>query len=134
MTEAPQEPPEYIIGDSIELSIFLRHKKNVVRVVAVFAPRTEPDTKIVFQGVPQPVRREGNDQISQVEFETRTVFADWVHDEYVCTNLTAYYPPTRMTPRNRGEGLGIPEDLRFKIVGEPWETPEVVGWLWGRQP
>lgn len=131
LTEAPQEPPEYILGDSIELSIFLRHKKNVVRVVAVFAPRTEPDTKIVFEGVPQLVRREDDDQISEVEFGTETVAADWVHDEYLCTHLTAYYPPTSMTPRNRGEGLGIPEDLRFKIVAEPWETPEVRGWHWG---
>jgi hypothetical protein len=134
MTEIPQELPEYILGDTVELSIFLRHKKNVESVEAVFAPHTKPGTQIVFEGVPQLVRREGDDQISQVEFGTMTVTADWVQDEYLCTYLTAYYLPTRTTPSARAERLGIPEDLRFKVVAEPWETPEVAGWQWGRQP
>jgi hypothetical protein len=57
LTEAPQEPPEYILGDTIELCIYMRHRKNIERVEAVFAPRTEPDTKIAFEGVPQLVRQ-----------------------------------------------------------------------------
>ena len=135
MTEAPQEIPKYILGDTIVLCIYLRHRKNIERVEAVFAPHTEtePDAPIVFEGTPQPWRREGDDRISRVEFYAE-VPADWVHDEYLCTHLTAYYPPTSMTPRNRGEGLGIPEDLRFKIVAEPRETPAVEGWHWGSQP
>jgi hypothetical protein len=133
LAESPQEPPEYILGDSIELSIFLRHKKNVVKVEAVFTPRADPDKRIVFEDVPQLVRREGDYQISQVEFDAE-VTADWVPDEYLCAYLAAYYPPTESTPSNRGERLGIPEDLRFKVVAEPWEEPEVVGWQWGSEP
>ena len=135
MTEAPQEIPKYILGDTIELGIYLRHRKNIERVEAVFAPRTEPepDALVVFEGTPQPWRREGDDRISRVEFYAE-VTVDWVHDEYVCTSLVAYYPPTRATPESRGDRLGIPEELRFKIVAEPLERPAVEGWHWGSQP
>jgi hypothetical protein len=135
LTEAPQEIPKYILGDTIELCIYLRHRKNIERVEAVFAPRTEtePDAPIVFEGTPQPWRREGDDRISRVEFYAE-VAADWVHDDYVCSSLVAYYPATRATSQNRGDQLGIPEDLRFKIVAEPRETPAVEGWHWGSQP
>ena len=136
MTEAPQEIPKYILGDTIELCIYLRHRKNIERVEAVFAPHTEtePDAPIVFEGTPQPWRREGYDRISRVEFNAEVVTADWVYDEYVCTSLVAYYPATRATNENRGERLGIPEELRFTIVAEPMETPAVEGWDWGNQP
>jgi len=135
LTEAPQEIPKYILGDTIELGIYLRHRKNIERVEAVFAPRTEPepDALVVFEGTPQPWRREGDDRISRVEFYAE-VTVDWVHDEYVCTSLVAYYPPTRATPESRGDRLGIPEELRFKIVAEPLERPAVEGWHWGSQP
>ena len=134
MTEAPLEPPKYILGDSIALYIYLRHRKNIERVEAVFAPRTETNTPILFEGTPQPWRREDDDRISRVEFNAEVVTADWVYDEYVCTTLVAYYPATRATPENRGERLGIPDDLRFKIVAEPVETPAVEGWDWENQP
>jgi hypothetical protein len=131
LAEAPLEPPKYILGDTIELCIYLRHRKNIERVEAVFAPRTETDAPIFFEGTTQPWRREGDDQISRVQFYNK-VTAELVYDEYVCTSLIAYYPPSRMTPENRGEPLGIPDDLRFKIVAEPFETPAVEGWDWGR--
>jgi hypothetical protein len=49
--------------------------------------------------------------------------------EYRCTYLYAYYPTSEGQPQ-RGANLSVPQGLRFRIVEEPTDPPEVSDWSW----
>ena len=128
MAEA-HEMPEYIPGDHVELRIHLRHKHNVVAVEAGFAHETSSDVTFARRNTPELERREGDEKVSAVRFAPMRVTTQSPLGEYRCTYLYAYYPTSEGQPQ-RGANLSVPQGLRFRIVEEPTDPPEVSDWSW----
>jgi pyruvate/2-oxoglutarate dehydrogenase complex dihydrolipoamide acyltransferase (E2) component len=128
MAEAP-EVPEYIPGDLIELRLYLRHKHNVVAVEAGFAHETRSDISFTRRNAPELERHEGEEKVSVVHFAPMRVSPDSPLGEYRCTYVLAYYPTSEGQPQ-RGANLSVPQGLRFRIVEEPTDPPEVSDWSW----
>jgi hypothetical protein len=128
MAEA-YEMPEYIPGDHVELRIHLRHKHNVVAVEAGFAHETSSDVTFARRNAPELERREGDEKVSAVRFAPMRVTTQSPLGEYRCTYLYAYYPTSEGQPQ-RGANLSVPQGLRFRIVEEPTDPPEVSDWSW----
>ena len=123
------EIPEYIPGDHVELHIHLRHKHNVVAVEAGFAHETSSNVTFNRRSAPQLERREGDDKVSEVRFAPMRVSPESPLGEYRCTYVYAYYP-TNEGSSQRGANLSVPQGLRFRIIEEPTDPPEVVDWGW----
>jgi hypothetical protein len=128
MAEA-HEVPEYIAGDHVELRLYVRHKHNVVAVEAGFAYETRSDITFTRRNAPELERREGDDKVSVVHFAPMRVSPDSPLGEYRCTYLYVYYPTSEGQPQ-RGANLSVPQGLRFRIVEEPTDPPEVFDWSW----
>ena len=128
MAEA-QEVPEYIPGDHVELRLYLRHKHNLVAVEAGFAHETSSDISFTRSNAPELQRHEGEEKISVVRFAPMRVSPDSPLGEYRCTYVLAYYPTSEGQPQ-RGANLSVPQGLRFRIVKEPTDPPEVSDWSW----
>jgi hypothetical protein len=123
------EIPEYIHGDHVELRIYLRHKHNLVAVEAGFAHETSSDVTFTRRNEPELERREGDEKVSVVRFAPMRVSTQSPLGEYRCTYLHAYYPTSEGQPQ-RGANLSVPQGLRFRIVEEPTDPPEVTNWSW----
>jgi pyruvate/2-oxoglutarate dehydrogenase complex dihydrolipoamide acyltransferase (E2) component len=128
MAEA-HEVPEYIPGDHVELLLYLRHKHNVVAVEAGFAHETSSDISFTRRSEPELERHEGNEKVSVVRFAPVRVSPNSPLGEYRCTYVFAYYLTSQGQPQ-RGANLSVPQGLRFKIVEEPTDPPEVSDWSW----
>ena len=128
MAEA-YEVPEYIPGDYVELYLYLRHKHNVVAVEAGFAHQTSSDISFTRRNEPELERHEGAEKVSVVHFAPVRVSPNSPLGEYRCTYVIAYYPTSEGQPQ-RGANLSVPQGLRFKIVEEPTDPPEVSDWSW----
>ena len=128
MAEA-HEVPEYIPGDHLELRLYLRHKHNLVAVEAGFAHETRSDISFTRSNAPELQRREGEEKVSIVRFAPMRVSPDSPLGEYRCTYVVAYYP-TSEGQSQRGANLSVPQGLRFRIVEEPTDPPEVSDWSW----
>src|ERR687894_2497949 len=128
MAEA-HEVPEYIPGDHLELRLYLRHKHNLVAVEAGFAHETSSDISFTRSNAPELQRREGEEKVSIVRFAPMRVSPDSPLGEYRCTYVVAYYPTSEGQPQ-RGANLSVPQGLRFRIVKEPTDPPEVSDWSW----
>jgi pyruvate/2-oxoglutarate dehydrogenase complex dihydrolipoamide acyltransferase (E2) component len=128
MAEA-HEVPEYIPGDHVELRLYLRHKHNLVAVEAGFAHETRSDISFTRSNAPELQRHEGEEKISVVRFAPMRVSPDSPLGEYRCTYVVAYYPTSEGQPQ-RGANLSVPQGLRFRIVEEPTDPPEVSDWSW----
>jgi hypothetical protein len=128
MAEA-HETPEYIPGDHVELRIYLRHRHNLVAVEAGFAHETSSDVTFTRRNAPELERREGDEKVSVVRFAPMRVSTQSPLGEYRCTYLHAYYPTSEGQPQ-RGANLSVPQGLRFRIVQEPTDPPEVSDWSW----
>ena len=128
MAEA-HEVPEYIPGDHVELRLYLRHKHNVVAVEAGFAHETTSDISFTRSNAPELQRHEGEEKVSVVRFAPMRVSPDSPLGEYRCTYVIAYYPTSEGQPQ-RGANLSVPQGLRFRIVEEPTDPPEVSDWSW----
>ena len=131
MTEA-HEVPEYIPGDHVELRLYLRHKHNVVAVEAGFAHQTSSDISFTRRNAPELERYEGEEKVSVVRFAPMRVSPDSPLGEYRCTYVVAYYPTSEGQPQ-RGANLSVAQGLRFRIVEEPTDPPEVSDWSWVQQ-
>src|SRR5918999_166999 len=128
MAEA-HEVPEYIPGDHVELRLYLRHKHNLVAVEAGFAHETSSDVSFTRRNAPELERYEGDEKVSVVRFAPMRVSPDSPLGEYRCTYVLAYYPTSEGQPQ-RGANLSVPQGLRFRIVEEPTDPPEVSDWSW----
>jgi pyruvate/2-oxoglutarate dehydrogenase complex dihydrolipoamide acyltransferase (E2) component len=128
MAEA-HEVPEYIPGDHVELRLYLRHKHNLVAVEAGFAHESSSDISFTRSNAPELQRREGEEKVSVVRFAPMRVSPDSPLGEYRCTYVVAYYPTSEGQPQ-RGANLSVPQGLRFRIVEEPTDPPEVSDWSW----
>src|SRR5215203_4687585 len=128
MAEA-HEVPEYIPGDHVELRLYLQHKHNVVAVEAGFAHETSSDVTFTRRSEPELERHEGNEKVSVVPFAPVRVSPASPLGEYRCTYVFAYYPTSEGQPQ-RGANLSVPQGLRFRIVEEPTDPPEVSDWSW----
>jgi hypothetical protein len=64
-----------------------------------------------------------------VRFAPMRVSPDSPLGEYRCTYVIAYYPTSEGQPQ-RGANLSVPQGLRFRIVKEPTDPPEVSDWSW----
>ena len=124
-----REMPEYIPGDYVELHIYLRHKHNVVAVEAGFAYESSSDITFTRRNAPELERHEDDYKISIVRFTPMRVTPDSPLGEYRCTYVYAYYPTSEGQPQ-RGANLSVPQDLRFRIIEEPTDPPEVTDWEW----
>ena len=131
MAEA-HEVPEYIPGDHVELRLYLRHKHNVVAVEAGFAHERSSDVAFTRRNAPELERYEGDEKISVVHFAPMRVSPDSPLGEYRCTYVLAYYPTSEGQPQ-RGANLSVPHGLRFRIVDEPTDPPQVSDWSWVEQ-
>jgi pyruvate/2-oxoglutarate dehydrogenase complex dihydrolipoamide acyltransferase (E2) component len=129
MAEA-HEVPEYIPGDHVELRLYLQHQHNVVAVEAGFAHETSSDITFTRRSEPELERHEGNEKVSVVRFAPVRVAPASPLGEYRCTYVFAYYPTSEGQPQ-RGANLSVPQGLRFRIVEEPTDPPEVSDWSWG---
>src|ERR687885_797617 len=123
------EIPDYIPGDHVELRLYLRHKHNVVAVEAGFAHETSSDISFTRRNAPELERYEGDEKASVVRFAPMRVSPDSPLGEYRCTYVLAYYPTSEGQPQ-RGANLSVPQGLRFRIVEEPTDPPEVSDWNW----
>src|ERR687889_2191431 len=128
MAEA-HEVPEYIPGDHVELRLYLRHKHNVVAVEAGFAHGASSDISFTRRNAPELERYEGDEKVRVVRFAPMRVSPDSPLGEYRCTYVVAYYPTSEGQPQ-RGANLSVPQGLRFRIVEEPTDPPEVSDWSW----
>ncbi len=128
MAEA-HEVAEYIPGDHVELHLFLRHKHNVVAVEAGFAHESSSDIAFTRRNAPDLESYEGDEKVSVVRFAPMRVSPDSPLGEYRCTYVLAYYPTSEGQPQ-RGANLSVPQGLRFRIVEEPTDPPEVSDWSW----
>jgi pyruvate/2-oxoglutarate dehydrogenase complex dihydrolipoamide acyltransferase (E2) component len=128
MAEA-HEVPEYIPGDHVELRLYLRHKHNLVAVEAGFAHESSSDISFTRSNAPELQRSEGEEKVSIVRFAPMRVSPDSPLGEYRCTYVIAYYPTSESQPQ-RGANLSVPQGLRFRIVEEPTDPPEVSDWGW----
>ena len=128
MAEA-HEVPEYIPGDHLELRLYLRHKHNLVAVEAGFAHETRSDISFTRSNAPELQRHEGEEKVSVVRFAPMRVSPDSPLGEYRCTYVVAYYP-TSEGQSQRGANLSVPQGLRFRVVEEPTDPPEVSDWSW----
>jgi pyruvate/2-oxoglutarate dehydrogenase complex dihydrolipoamide acyltransferase (E2) component len=128
MAEA-HEVPEYIPGDHVELRLYLRHKHNVVAVEAGFAHETSSDVSFTRRAAPELESHEGDEKVSAVRFAPVRVSPNSPLGEYRCTYVFAYYPTSEGQPQ-RGANLSVPQGLRFRIVEEPTDPPEVSDWSW----
>ena len=128
MAEA-HEVPEYIPGDHLALRLYLRHKHNLVAVEAGFAHETSSDISFTRSNAPELQRHEGEEKVSVVRFAPMRVSPDSPLGEYRCTYVVAYYPTSEGQPQ-RGANLSVPHGLRFRIVKEPTDPPEVSDWSW----
>ena len=128
MAEA-HEVPEYIPGDHVELRLYLRHKHNVVAVEAGFAHETSSDVSFTRRNAPELESQEGDKKVSAVRFAPVRVSPNSPLGEYRCTYVFAYYPTSEGQPQ-RGANLSVPQGLRFRIVEEPTDPPEVSDWSW----
>jgi pyruvate/2-oxoglutarate dehydrogenase complex dihydrolipoamide acyltransferase (E2) component len=126
------EVPEYIPGDHVELRLYLRHKHNVVAVEAGFAHERSSDVAFTRRNAPELERHEGDEKVSVVRFAPMRVSPDSPLGEYRCTYVLAYYPTSEGQPQ-RGANLSVPHGLRFRIVEEPTDPPQVSDWSWGEQ-
>src|SRR5215210_1350102 len=131
MAEA-HEIPDYIPGDHVELRLYLRHKHNVVAVEAGFAHGTSSDISFTRRNAPELERYEGDEKVSVVRFAPMRVSPDSPLGEYRCTYVFAHYPTSEGQPQ-RGANLSVPQGLRFRIVEEPTDPPEVSNWSWVEQ-
>jgi pyruvate/2-oxoglutarate dehydrogenase complex dihydrolipoamide acyltransferase (E2) component len=131
MVEA-HEVPEYIPGDHVELRLYLRHKHNVVAVEAGFAHETSSDVSFTRRAAPELESHEGDEKVSTVRFAPVRVSPNSPLGEYRCTYVLAYYPTSEGQPQ-RGANLSVPQGLRFRIVEEPTDPPEVSDWSWVEQ-
>jgi pyruvate/2-oxoglutarate dehydrogenase complex dihydrolipoamide acyltransferase (E2) component len=131
MAEA-HEVPEYIPGDHVELRLYLRHKHNVVAVEAGFAHETSSDVSFTRRAAPELESHEGDEKVSAVRFAPVRVSPNSPLGEYRCTYVFAYYPTSEGQPQ-RGANLSVPQGLRFRIVEEPTDPPEVSDWSWVEQ-
>jgi pyruvate/2-oxoglutarate dehydrogenase complex dihydrolipoamide acyltransferase (E2) component len=131
MAEA-HEVPEYIPGDHVELRLYLRHKHNVVAVEAGFAHETSSDVSFTRRATPELECHEGDEKVSAVRFAPVRVSPNSPLGEYRCTYVFAYYPTSEGQPQ-RGANLSVPQGLRFRIVEEPTDPPEVSDWSWVEQ-
>jgi pyruvate/2-oxoglutarate dehydrogenase complex dihydrolipoamide acyltransferase (E2) component len=121
--------PEYIPGDHVELRLYLRHKHNVVAVEAGFAHETSSDVSFTRRAAPELESHEGDEKVSAVRFAPVRVSPNSPLGEYRCTYVFAYYPTSEGQPQ-RGANLSVPQGLRFKIVEEPTDPPQVSDWSW----
>ena len=121
--------PEHIPGDHVELRLCLRHKHNVVAIEAGFAHETSSDISFTRRSEPELERHEGSEKVSVVRFAPVRVSPNSPLGEYRCTYVFAYYPTSEGQPQ-RGANLSVPQGLRFKIVEEPTDPPEVSDWSW----
>ncbi len=128
MAEA-HEVPEYIPGDHVELRLYLRHKHNVVAVEAGFAHESSSEISFTRRNAPELESYEGDEKVSVVRFAPMRVSPDSPLGEYRCTYVFAYYPTSEGQPQ-RGANLSVPQGLRFRIVEEPTDPPEVSDWSW----
>jgi pyruvate/2-oxoglutarate dehydrogenase complex dihydrolipoamide acyltransferase (E2) component len=128
MAEA-HEVPEYIPGDHVELRLYLRHKHNLVAVEAGFAHEASSGISFTRRNAPELESHEGDEKVSVVRFAPMRVSPDSPLGEYRCTYVLAYYPTSEGQPQ-RGANLSVPQGLRFKIVEEPTDPPEVSDWRW----
>jgi pyruvate/2-oxoglutarate dehydrogenase complex dihydrolipoamide acyltransferase (E2) component len=131
MAEA-HEVPEYIPGDHVELRLYLRHKHNVVAVEAGFAHESNSNVSFTRRNAPELERHEGDEKVSIVRFAPVRVSSDSPLGEYRCTYVLAYYP-TSEGQSQRGANLSVPHGLRFRIVEEPADPPQVSDWSWVEQ-
>ena len=131
MAEA-HEVPEYIPGDHVELHLYLQHKHNVVAVEAGFAHESSSEISFTRRNAPELERHEGDEKVSVVRFAPMRVSPDSPLGEYRCTYVLAYYPTSEGQPQ-RGANLSVPQGLRFRIVEEPTDPPEVADWSWVEQ-
>jgi pyruvate/2-oxoglutarate dehydrogenase complex dihydrolipoamide acyltransferase (E2) component len=128
MAEA-HEVPEYIPGDHVELHLYLQHKHNVVAVEAGFAHESSSDISFTRRSEPELESQEGNEKVSVVHFAPVRVSPNSPLGEYRCTYVFVYYPTSEGQPQ-RGANLSVPQGLRFRIVEEPTDPPEVSDWSW----
>ncbi len=126
---SPRDFPEYIPGDQIALCVYVRHKRNITRVVATFVHEERSAVRHAITGTPKFDRIEEDSKISLVTFEKRTVTTGSVPGVYKCASLYAYYPVDERGAA-RGERLQVPDDLAFRVVREPQDTPKVERWEW----
>jgi pyruvate/2-oxoglutarate dehydrogenase complex dihydrolipoamide acyltransferase (E2) component len=126
------EVPEYIPGDHVELRLYLRHKHNVVAVEAGFAHESNSNVSFTRRNAPELERHEGDEKVSVVRFAPMRVSPDSPLGEYRCTYVLAYYPTSEGQPQ-RGANLSVPHGLRFRIVEEPADPPQVSDWSWAEQ-
>jgi pyruvate/2-oxoglutarate dehydrogenase complex dihydrolipoamide acyltransferase (E2) component len=126
------EVPEYIPGDHVELRLYLRHKHNVVAVEAGFAHESNSNVSFTRSSAPELERHEGDEKVSVVRFAPMRVSPDSPLGEYRCTYVLAYYPTSEGQPQ-RGANLSVPHGLRFRIVEEPADPPQVSDWSWVEQ-
>ena len=131
MAEA-YEVPEYIPGDHVELHLYLRHKHNVVAVEAGFAHESNSNVSFTRRNAPELERHEGDEKVSVVRFAPMRVSPDSPLGEYRCIYVLAYYPTSEGQPQ-RGANLSVPHGLRFRIVEEPANPPQVSDWSWVEQ-
>jgi pyruvate/2-oxoglutarate dehydrogenase complex dihydrolipoamide acyltransferase (E2) component len=131
MAEA-HEVPQYIPGDHVELRLYLRHKHNLVAVEAGFAHESSSDISFTRRNAPELEKYEGDEKVSVVRFAPMRVSSDSPLGEYRCTYVVAYYPTSEGQPQ-RGANLSVPQGLRFRIVEEPTDPPEVSDWSWVEQ-
>jgi hypothetical protein len=127
----PSNAPEFIIGDKAKPRVRVRHKRNIVLAEATFehADRVQLGRDRVSpvkpRALPQLVEVEGDSKISLLIFESIDVLPESLPGLYECTSLNVQYA------NGAREMVAVPEDLKFRIVDDPPDTPEVSQVEWG---
>jgi hypothetical protein len=115
---------QFIVGDKVMLRLVIRHKPNIVTAKARFTHvdvATHPIAKVADA---QLVEREADAKTSLLIFEPIEVEPRMTLGVYKCTTLETTYATKNKT------SIEIPDTLKFEIVEDPPDTPEVQQVQW----
>lgn len=123
----------YIPGDAVKLELLIKHRRNIAYVEAVLV-HEDSGIEMALEGKPRFERwdvderyeRNGSKQ-SVVEFGPFRVDTAMRPGIYKLSRVYAYYP-NRPDGSQAGAFLSVPSDLAIRILEEPNDTPEVLGW------
>ena len=117
----------YIPGDVVALGLLIKHRRNIGYVETALV-HEDGGKQIPLEGEPRFDSRERDgSKRSNVEFETFQVHTAMQTGVYRLARIYAQYPNTP-DGRENGAFLDVPGDLAIRIVEEPNDTPEVLGW------
>ena len=126
--------PKFVLGDNVRPRVYLRHKRNISRAEATFEHENRVQLErmdirnvdpFTMRAQPQPVRSSGDSKTSCLLFKGIKIERWMQPGLYECTSLELRYV------NGTEEPIAIPEGLKFEMVEDTPDTPEVerVEWV-----